>query len=140
MDNKGWGLNTMLFMVCVILIALLLATFYAIRLNSYLGKENNESENAVQKVVDEKYYIDKTNDITMAAKKYIDEYNIELTNEEEKIYLSYLISYGYINNIYDKISEKPCSGYAKAYLNADGIEIVKSYIKCDNYKTNGYGE
>ena len=140
MDNKGWGLNTMLFMVCIILVALLLATFYAIRLNSYLGNENNESEETVKKIVDDSYYINKTNDITIAAQKYIKEYNIELTNEETKIYLSYLISYGYINNIYDKISNKPCSGYAKAYLNTDGIEIVKSYIKCDNYKTNGYGE
>ena len=140
MDNKGWGLNTMLFMVCIILVALLMATFYAIRLNSILGKENNESENAVQQVVDSKYYIDKTNEITVAANKYIDNYSIELTNEETKIYLSYLISYGYIGNIYDKVSNKSCTGYAKAYLNADGVRIVRSYLKCDNYKTNGYGE
>lgn len=140
MDNKGWGLNTMLLMVCVILVALLMATFYTIRLNAILGKENNDSEAKLQKAVDDSYYINKVNEITKAADKYISEYDIVLSNEPTKIYLSYLVSYGYIDGIYDRDTKKSCTGYASAYLNPDNIRMIKSYIKCDNYKSVGYGD
>jgi len=140
MDNKGWGLNTMLLMVCVILVALLISTFYAMRLNSYLGNENNESEQTLQNAIDETYYINKTNDIVSAANKYIDDMNITLSSDVTKIYLSYLVSYGYINNIYDKTTNKSCNGYVNAYLNADNIKMIKAYLKCDNYVSAGYGD
>lgn len=140
MNNKGWGLNTMLAMVAVILIALLMATFFAIRFNAMLGNSNNESEEKVQKIVNEAYYINKTNELTLAANKYLEENNIVLTSEVNQIGLNTLINYDYIDPIKDYVTDSRCQGYANAYINISGIKIINSYIKCDNYTSKGYGE
>jgi len=140
MDNKGWGLSTMLAMVAVILIALLVATFFAIRFNAMVGIEDNESETKVKKTMNEAYYINKVNELTLAADKYLDDNGIVLSGEIYQIGLNTLINYDYINPIKDYITDSRCQGYANAYLNLSGIKIINSYIKCDNYTSKGYGE
>ena len=140
MDNKGWGLNTMLAMAAVILIALLVATFFAIRFNAMVGNTNNESEKKVQKAVNEAYYVNKVNELTLAADQYLDDNGIILSSEPFQIGLNTLINYDYIEPIKDYLTESRCQGYANAYLNISGIKIINSYIKCDNYTSKGYGE
>lgn len=139
-DNKGWGLNTMLLMIAVILIFLLVATFFAIRFNALMGNENNEDENRLQQVVNQTYYINKTNEMTSAAEKYINDNNIELTHEKTRIGMTMLVSYDYMNYITDYVSNNKCLGYSVAYLDSSNIKIIKSYIKCDNYESKGYGD
>ena len=139
-DNKGWGLSTMLLMIGVILIFLLVATFFAIRFNALMGNQNNEDEERLQKVVNQAYYVNRVNEMTQAAEKYINEENIVLTSEPIKIGMTMLTSYGYMNQITDYVTNNKCLGYSMAYLNASDIKIIKSYIKCDNYESKGYGE
>ena len=139
-DNKGWGLNTMLIMVCVIIVFLLIATYFAIRLNSMLGVENNTSENNVQKLVDQTYYINKTNAMTQAAEKYIYDKEINLTNNKIKISMATLVNFNYMDFIKDSITHNNCYGYSIAYYDESNIKIIKSYIKCDNYESKGFGE
>lgn len=139
-DNKGWGLNTMLIMVGIILFFLLAATFFTIRLNAMLGSENNESEKKLQQQIDQTYYVNRINNMTLAAEKYINDNNLMLTTNHMKIDLNTLVSYGYISPIVDYITTNRCLGYSSAYLNVSNTKVIKSYIKCDNYESKGYGE
>ena len=140
MDNKGWGLNTMLLMVCVIIIALLTATFFAIRMNSMLGISNNESEEKLQNTVNEVYYANKISDIKSATDRYINDMGISLSASPLRIDLSTLISYSYIEAIKDSKTNNRCSAYSIAYINNYGNRVINSYIKCDNYVSKGYGD
>lgn len=139
-DNKGWGLNTMLIMVCVIIVFLFIATYFAIRLNSLMGNQNNESEEQVQKIVNQSYYINKVNDMKEASEKYIYDKDIKLTTNPINISMSTLVAHNYMEAIKDSVTGKTCMGYTVAYYNENNIKIVKSYIKCDNYESKGYGE
>ena len=139
-DNKGWGLNTMLIMVCVIIVFLLIATYFTIRLNSMLGVQNNESEKKVDQAINQSYYINKVNDMTEAAEKYIYDKEIVLTNDPLKISMATLVNFDYMDFIKDSVSKNNCVGYSIAYYNTNDIKVIKSYIKCDNYESKGYGD
>lgn len=43
----------------------------------------------------------------------------------------------YDNTLIPKVNEEECKGYVKT-TSSMGIYEYKAYIKCDNYKTNGY--
>ena len=139
-DNKGWGLTTMLLMVAVIFIALLTATFFSIRLNAMLGKQNNESEEKLQTAVNETYYIGKMNEMNIAVNNYVNDNGVILSKDKLRINLTTLVNSNYINEIYDSLSNNVCSGYSYVYLNNDNIKQINSYLKCDNYTSIGYGE
>ena len=139
-DNKGWGLNTLLIMICVIIVFLLLATFCAIRLNTMMGNSNNKSEEKVQKLVNQSYYINKVNEMTEATEKFINDKDIKLSSTKFKIGMESLVTYDYMDYITDSITNNKCYGYSVAYYDSNNIKIVRSYIKCDNYESKGYGE
>ena len=139
-DNKGWGLNTLLIMICVIIVFLLLATFFAIRLNTMMGNSNNKSEEKVQKLVNQSYYINKVNEMTEATEKFINDKDIKLSSTKFKIGMESLVTYDYMDYITDSITNNKCYGYSVAYYDSNNIKIVRSYIKCDNYESKGYGE
>ena len=136
--SNGWGLSTLLLMIGVILIALLTATFFTIRINNLLGKQNNESEAKLQRAVNETYYIGKMNELTLAANKYIDDYKLDLTYGEIKIDLNELVKTKYLSTIKDSVTGSKCEGYVEAFINNNGIKQVNSYIKCDSYTTPNY--
>ena len=136
--SKGWALSTMLLMVSVIVIALLTSTFFTIRMNSLLGKNNNSSETKLQKAVNETYYINKMNEMTRISERYINDFNIDLTYGVVRINLSSLIELEYISPIYDSVSNNKCNGYIEAYLNETHVRQINSFLKCDNYTTPNY--
>ncbi len=137
-NSNGWGLSTLLLMIGVIILALLTATFFTIRINALLGKNNNESEERIKKVVNENYYIGKMNEVTLAANKYIDDYDLDLSFGTIKIDLNELVKTKYVSVIKDSITNNKCEGYAEAYINTNGVKKVNSYIKCDSYTTPNY--
>lgn len=137
-SSHGWGLPTLLLMICIIIIALLTSTLFVIRFNSMLGRTNNESEEKVQKVVNEIYYIGKMNELTLATNKYIDDFNINLNDGIVRIDLYTLVNSDYIDTIKDSVTKARCKGYSEAFLNRDGIKQINSYIKCDSYTTPDY--
>ena len=137
-NTNGWGLSTLLLMIGVIIIALLTATFFTIRINSLLGKNNNSSEEKVQKVVNETYYIGKMNELKLAASKYIDDYDLDLTFGVIKIDLNELVKMNYLSTVKDSVTNAKCEGYAEGFINTSGNKQVNSYIKCDSYTTPNY--
>ncbi len=136
--SNGWGLATLLLMMCVIFIALLTSTLFVMRFNSMLGRTNNDSEEKVQKVVNETYYIGKMNELTLATNKYIDDFNVNLNDGIVRIDLYTLVNSDYINTIKDSITNSRCKGYSEAFLNRDGIKQINSFLKCDSYTTPDY--
>lgn len=137
-SSNGWGLPTLILMICVIIIALLTSTLFVIRFNSMLGRTNNDSENKVQKAVNETYYIAKMNELTLATNRYIDDFNVDISSGVVRIDLSTLVSGDYINSIRDSVTNSRCKGYSEAFLNQDGIKQINSFIKCDSYTTPDY--
>lgn len=136
--SNGWGLNTLILMICVIIIALLTSTLFTIRLNALLGKNNNESETKVEKAVNETYYITKMNEMTLAVNRYLDTYNFDLSKGTIRINITTLISENYLNTIIDPKTNNVCSAYSEAYLNPDGIRQIDTFLRCDSYTTPNY--
>ena len=138
LNNKGWGLPELLIGIGIIIVFLLIAVFYSLRLNRMLQGNFNNSN--VKEEINEDYYILKTNDIMDAAYRYINKEDIELEyGVNTRISLSTLISKGYIGKIYDSKTNNACMGYAIASLDVSKITDIKAYIKCDNYVSKGYG-
>ena len=139
LNNKGWGLTTMIICVATILIFLIIAAIFSMRLNKMMEETiiNNENSN-----VDVKRYMDeKLADMIVASNNYLKESDIPLEyGSYVKIELETLIQLNYINPIKDPISNRECKGYVVASENIDHIKDIKSYIKCDNYKSGGYDE
>lgn len=128
LNNKGWGLSSMIVYTSIILIALLIATFYVIALYSDLdkniyGNSNNKSfENSEEKL--------KSNAI-----KYIK----ARTNEDGNYIVTYdmLKNADYIEKITDDKTNNECDGYVKINIKDYNYE-ANSYLKCDSYVTEGY--
>ena len=140
LNNKGWGLPELLIGIGIIIVFLLIAVFYSLRLNRMLQGNFPNSSN-VKEEINEDYYTLKVSDIMDAAYKYINNENVVLERgENTRISLSTLISKGYIGKIYDYKTNNACIGYAIATLDASKITDIKGYLKCDNYVSKGYGE
>ena len=127
-DNKGWGLNTLLIMICVIIVFLFIATYFAIRLNSMMGNSNNKSEEKVQRVVNQSYYINKVNELTEATEEYINDNETKLSNDVKKINMAVLVNNKYMEYIKDSVTNNKCNGYSIAYYNASNVKIIKSFM------------
>lgn len=133
LNNKGWGLTTLIMCLGIILFFLLISVFYA---GSFKNKIDNEAEKNNE--VDNNYYIELENKVDNAAVKYINENHIFINNGEMIVLkIEKFQELGYLENIVDYISNKPCNGYS-TIKNENETYVVSSYISCDNYKTEGY--
>lgn len=154
LNNKGWGLPHLLAGIAIIIAFLLVATFFTLRLNNWLEENgiakttekntSTEKNTTTNKVIDttaKNYYVTKTNELVEATNKYITDEEITLEQDSTiQIQLDLLVNHNYLNNITDYYSEKACKGYSLIYLDSNYIKEIKSYIKCDNYETEGYVE
>lgn len=136
LDNKGWGLATMLLCVGAILIFLLIAVFFSLRLNAMIEQNIIKNEDKI----DYKYfYLDKINDITVATNNYLEDEEIELIhNSYVRVDLDTLVYLNYMRKVYDPISDEECSAYSISTLDENNIKDIKVFIKCDNYESEGY--
>lgn len=139
LDNKGWGLNTLLTCVAIILIALIVSGYYIFKLYNSLGKEITIDDDVTNQIIEDitPYYLDKLTEMDKATLNYVQDNNITVDiNQELLIRLDTLVSYNYITEIKDKKTNNICKGYTLIDYNQN----TKSYISCDNYTSKGYGE
>lgn len=132
LDNKGWGLRSMIIYSTIIIIALLIATFYVIALYSELDRniKSNKQDNTI---IDKKQYEEYERKLEEATINYIDNCNcIDDNTSTMRISYDTLVDKNYINSIKDD-----CSGYVDVYLQSENIS-TKAYLKCSNYITEGY--
>lgn len=140
LNNKGWGLSTLVICLAVILFFLLISFVSAINFNNKIESENKNETNSGDRIIDNEYYINLEKNMDQAAIKYINS-NISDFENNETIMISAkrFIEYGYLENMIDLISKNECNGYS-IIKNYNGTYKVTSYINCDNYKTDGYGD
>ncbi len=158
LGNHGWGMREMVIYLCIFAIILL---FVAISINSLyrrIEKDNEETKNnqpvivePVQeeqpkeevddnpRVVNYTYYHEMEEKLYNATYKYLEGKPTEIGNGILKIDDNTLVNLGYMSTIYNDIGSMQCTGYSNVYVHdGDADYTVKSFIKCDNYTSEGY--
>lgn len=154
LNNRGWGYRDMIIYGCIILLFLLLAAYNINYLydgitatsdvnNTYNNEQQSDIEeitnNKPQEViVDYTYYQNAELKIKNATLSYLNDYNYELSEQILNTSLDTLIDFGYISKIYDQSGNYICTGYSNSYLGEDGEYVIKAYVNCNNYITEGY--
>lgn len=154
LNNHGWGYRDMIIYGCIILLFLLLAAYNINYLYDGLNTTsngNNTNNNVQQPVVEEStndkpqevivdytYYQNAEMKIKNATLNYLNDYNYELSEQILNTSLDTLVNLGYMSKVYDQTGNYVCTGYSNSYLGEDGEYVIKAYVNCDNYITEGY--
>lgn len=86
-----------------------------------------------------KYYTTKESQLQAGTIRYLKENVITISDDETIIInASDVINKKYIQSIKDERTNNVCDGYSVASFK-DNDYIVKSYIDCDSYSSDGYG-
>ncbi len=129
MDNKGWGLGTMLGFLAILFLGLLYS-FALINKNFGSGSINTAEAN--------EYYQNAEKNLSEVAKSYVNNYYASLEDGNRVIVtLKTLKAYHYIDDINVYHNEDKCSGYVIVKKDNENI-IYAPYLKCDQYTTNDY--
>lgn len=118
----------MLVLSGILILFLIVAIYYIVSLYNNFGEEvKTTNYSQLEKNLEEKALI------------YLNDYYDEiLTSEDVTITRSVLRSYN-LDIILQDNDGKACSGYVMAHK-THGKIYTKSYIKCNNYMTEGYEE
>lgn len=151
LNNKGWGLDTLLICITVIILALIIIIANAHKLseiitnnntqNTYINNNNTvEDKNEEIQLQPEDYYKQREAALSVATINYLNDNNIKASIYGSLVIeLQELIDYDYMKPITNQDKTKKCAAFA--YANAkDNIYVVNSYIKCDDYETEGYSD
>ena len=129
LNNKGWGLGTLIAGVGVFAIALLIVVIIVNKNLKELGLMNDN-------INDKKYdYTILEKKVEDSAIKYIDKKNIE-EDTTLTITIKKLEQEKYLKEI-KELKSKKCSGYV-VVTNKNNDLNYDSYLKCNNYITLGY--
>ena len=143
LNNHGWGIRDMIIYCCVILLFLLIATYY---IKSFYEGFSNASNTVVETKEEEKgkkeinysRYKDYEQRMNRAAINYVYKHYNGLNNSIASIRLYDLTSGGYIEPLYDQADGTGCVGYSNVWDTEDGVLHASSYISCTSYKTDGF--
>ncbi len=158
LGNHGWGMREMIIYLCVFAIILI---FVAISINSLYKKiekdndaqknnqpvvvepvqeqQKNDSDIAKQRTVDYTYYHNMEVKVYNATIKYLSDNPTYTGKGIFRIDEDTLVGLGYMNKIYNDIGTSPCTAYSNVYVQeGDASYTVKSYVRCDNYTSEGY--
>ena len=129
LNNKGWGLGTLIAGVGVFAIALLIVVIIVNKNLKELGLMNDN-------INDKKYdYTILEKKVEDSAIKYIDKKNIE-EDTTLTITIKKLEQEKYLKEM-KELKSKKCSGYV-VVTNKNNDLNYDSYLKCNNYITLGY--
>ncbi len=124
MNNRGWGLQAMLILTFILILALFISAILIQKNFSFLI--NDENKYAA------KYQLYE-NLLVTSAKEYVTDKYPNLGNDSLTVGYSSLKNNKYIIKLVDPETSKECDGYVK-------VEAGKynSYLSCGIYKTSGY--
>ena len=144
LNNKGWGLRQMIIYSTIIIVALLIATFYVvalyIQIDDNIAAVQNDDNNDNKEVLSDyetNRYLSYESELKVATSYMINTCNCTFDNI---ITYEQLIKGGYIGNFRDIRDNSVCDGYSTIYQNSSGEYIITPYIKCSNYQTEGYSK
>lgn len=128
LNKNGWSLKEMLLLSGILGLFLLVAIYYISALYDNFDKEVKVTN-----------YAELEKNLEKQALIYLNDYYDEiLTNDNITITRNVLRSYN-LDIILEDNEGKSCSGYVTANK-THGKIYTKSYIKCNNYMTEGYEE
>lgn len=134
LNKNGWGFRTFIIMGAVLLIALLITTFFVIRLYSQLPSLTDIN-------LDSQNYSDIEENIQYAALDYYkDFYNSEKITGVLVLSTDNLIKHELLErkDLIDTSNDDLCKGYAIVKENENKKIVAEGYIKCSEYITEGY--
>lgn len=152
LGNHGWGMRDMIIYTCILILFLLIAAYSVKSLYDVIdnpSENNNVNEPVVPPVVEEPeedkpvpvdyaYYNKLELDMKNATMSYLSAYPTTIENEILKVTSDSLTNLGYMGQLYDQTKTNKCLGYSNVFQDSDGDYIIKSYISCNNYVTEGY--
>jgi hypothetical protein len=143
LNNHGWGIRDMIIYSCIILLFLLIATYYIKSFYSGLSNASNtvvetKQEEKVEKEINYSLYKNYEQRMSNAAINYVYNHYNGLNNGIASVRLTELISGGYIEPLYDQKDGTGCVGYSNVWDTEDGVLHASSYISCTSYKTEGF--
>ena len=127
-DNRGFGIQSMMIAVLVLMMCLVLISAFA---NKVFNNISNEETNSTD-------YIEIEEKVEQATKKYQQKYyNNILDGDEIKVSLKSLQNEGFSDILKDN-KNNICDGYAYI-IGKENKVIYNAYIRCGNeYKTKGF--
>ncbi len=147
LNKNGWGFLEFFFFLIVFVVCLI-GAFQGLKKlgimddnNQFIKDTNNTSTNKENK--EEKpiiSYPSLEEKLVKSAQKYIEEYyDNKLGLDTLNIRASQLKSSGHLEKLEDT-KGRTCSGYVSVYVDVDGNNVYKPYLKCKEYTTSGYEE
>ncbi len=164
LNNHGWGMREMIIYSCIMILLLIFVASSISSLYSNIEKTNvknrqeyqqrvekaeqerleNEREELKQELekpinkVDTTYYKNIENKIKTATMNYMNTYNYALNGQILKVTVDTLVGLNFIDEIKDQNGNSTCSGYSNVYEDENGSYVIKSYVTCSNYSSEGY--
>ncbi|MBQ7137318.1 MAG: hypothetical protein IJO43_05015 [Bacilli bacterium] len=149
MNNKGWGLAEMLILCSILVVSLLLASFYIRSLGRSIKGQNehnnttvnvehsNKEENNTNSNNNE-VYTRIENKIELLSQRYIyNMYNNQIDETTIIVDMQHLLEQDNEKELDDMVDNYSCKGYSKVYK-VETIIYYDSYIDCDEYTTTGF--
>lgn len=134
LNKNGWGYQKFIVLGSILLIALIICSFFVIRLYSQLPDLNNMMSETLD-------YGSIESNISIAARNYYDEYyNENLGNGVLVVSTKNLLKYNILSDkdLVETSNNDSCSGYALLTSNENDELVADAYIKCKSYITSGY--
>lgn len=126
MNNKGWGLQEMLVLSLILIVALLISYFILSRNFNFLVTEASQTY--------KEEYSSYESKLTQQAKNYVKIKYPNRANDLVVVTYNKLKLENYIEEMYDPANNLECNGYVLVKG-----ERFTTYLKCgSNYKTRGY--
>lgn len=152
LNNHGWGMRDMIIYTCILILFLLFVAYSVSSLYDVIAtpvENTNDNQQPVEEspveeeevqplIIDLEYYENVEMRLKNATLEYLEAYPTDLSLDILKLDLETLVNLGYIDKIYDQTGQNTCIGYTNTYQDADNDYIVKAYISCFNYITDGY--
>lgn len=157
LNNNGWGYRDMIIYSSIILIALIIvavsiSSFYDDLSNSINNnntykpnsnvvqpeEEGNSDNTNTTPSTNTNYYVWLESQLKSATLDYLNTYSYDLTDNIMNVSLDTLVSFGFIEQLYDQSGNNICSGYSNVFITTDGQYEIKPFINCSNYVTSGY--
>ena len=132
LNNHGWGYRAYIIASSVILLFLIIVTFFVIRLYRGLSLVNEVT-------VDSATYSDLEENLNTLAVNYVVDFKDgKVENGVITVSTSLLLSENLLNEESLKVNDDKCKGYSLVRKDSDDILYSESYIKCKSYTTEGY--
>lgn len=129
LNKHGWGMKEMIVFSSVLLLFLLIAVFYILRLYNGIGRNNTYKNSSSESYS----YTEIEDKLLNAGINYYQEYYEE--GMDVRITTSMLKKHGYLkaSDLKEKNEKKECTGYVLV----ENMEVF-SFIQCPNYETIGF--